>query len=558
MEGMAVRGATMAHDAHSANHEFTPAAQLPQADLRMYEDWLATASMGDPRQAGEALLAMLARLEQQPASPGNALKILEWLHPRIGESIEQHCRRFSGKALPLSVSEQLALKQVRNLSAAMTRHYQRLQHAGPRRELPLGPGPAEQRLCALRVIQYSARSIEAAYLARQEVAPASWQMLHRQYALAEKLGIAQAAAEAGGDAGDADTCMAAYLPPLLFALVHPYGLSGRELRWVSDWLRAWGAKAALRPRVDKPGAPAVDLDGDGPPTWTQPADGFRPERRYLDTTALRNAVRKRLHLLASGHSPADVGLGADCVQPAATRLLQAVLAAWSSGAPAPHFPRRTPRVELATAEAAVGLPAVHLAMTGTRFEQAAPVWDYNTRGEALVPRSGIQRPPLRHELWHIADESATGFRLRRDAAEQPGPSGGTTGLETRVAHQQLVAVRPRGSSQFILAEVRWLMQGVDDSVCIGIQALPGMATACAARREQSDPTRSEPYVQAFLLTPPRGLDESLVLPSGSFQSLGGFEGRLEIRVEDGARRARMASVVQRGYDYERAVLAPSG
>src|SRR6185369_1237127 len=109
---------TMARDSRPAG-DSAPAAHPPAVselrdprDQRIYEDWLATAGMGDPQQAGAAFLAMLRHLREQPLPPPQVLKVLEWLHPRVAEAVEQHFKRFSGKALPLSLPEDLAYRQV--------------------------------------------------------------------------------------------------------------------------------------------------------------------------------------------------------------------------------------------------------------------------------------------------------------------------------------------------------------------------------------------------------------------------------------------------------------
>ena len=52
------------------------------------------------------------------------------------------------------------------------------------------------------------------------------------------------------------------------------------------------------------------------------------------------------------------------------------------------------------------------------------------------------------ERWRIQDESAQGLQLVRGAAE-PGK---------RLAHGQLIGVRPADAKQFMLGQVRWLMR----------------------------------------------------------------------------------------------------
>jgi len=556
----------MARDSRPAGDFASVAHPPPQSDpgdprdprdQRMYEDWLATASMGDPQQAGGAFLAMLRHLREQPSPPPQALKVLEWLHPRVIEVVEQHFKRFSGKALPLSLPEDQTYQQVGALCEAMGAHYRALRETKPGvPKLARALAASPLRLAWLRGLEYAALQITAAYAARRDVAAGLWQALHDQYAQAEQAGFAQ---HAIGEGEPAQTCAGAYAQPLLLALTNPYGLLPRDARWLREWAGQWSRKAVVVSRIEKTAAYSVDLGGDTPPVWVA-VDSPRPDRRYLDLGALRNTLRKRLHLLAAGHSPAEAALGADCVEPAASRLLKSLLTAWSAGAPASHFPRRPARPDATIAHVAIGVDAAHRAMAGAWLERPSkPIWDYTTRGEPFTPSAAFGAPSAGEAggiAWRILDESAMGFRLRLDNAS-PAP-------RNRIALQQLLAVRPHGATLHILADVRWLMQGSGDStagatafVTIGTRALPGLPRACAVRSLAQDPDEaSESFIQAFVLEPPRGLPECLVLPSGAFQSLGGFEGRVEVRLEDGVRRARLAGITQRGYDYECATLAP--
>src|SRR6266487_4435201 len=99
------------------------------------------------------------------------------------------------------------------------------------------------------------------------------------------------------------------------------------------------------------------------------------------------------------------------------------------------------------------------------------------------------------ETWETLGESGDGFRLRR----------GTQGM--RLAHRQLVALRPGGARQFILCHVDWLIEGPDQTLTIGARALKGTAKACAVRTSD----RSAPRSDALMLPLAPGLSPALVL-----------------------------------------------
>src|SRR5213592_4384795 len=86
----------------------------------------------------------------------------------------------------------------------------------------------------------------------------------------------------------------------------------------------------------------------------------------------------------------------------------------------------------------------------------------------------------------------------------------------RLAHRQLVALRPSGARQFILCHVDWLIEGPDQSLTIGARALKGEAKACAVRTSD----RSAPRSDALMLPVAPGLSPALVLPTGWYRRAG--------------------------------------
>ena len=75
------------------------------------------------------------------------------------------------------------------------------------------------------------------------------------------------------------------------------------------------------------------------------------------------------------------------------------------------------------------------------------------------------------EKWQIEDESAQGMRMVRAAAE----------AGKRMAHGQLIGVRPADGKQFMLAQVRWLMGSENGDVHAGVKLLPGLPRPLAVR-----------------------------------------------------------------------------
>jgi hypothetical protein len=141
--------------------------------------------------------------------------------------------------------------------------------------------------------------------------------------------------------------------------------------------------------------------------------------------------------------------------------------------------------------------------------------------------------------WSIINHSANGFRLLRSCA------GG------RLAHAQLMAVRPHDGEHFLLCRTTWLMQEEDGSLMAGLAVLPGMPLAIGARHANT----REKFVPAFMMpaVPAIKEDGSLVLPSGMYLS----RGVLDIFVGGESLQLRMLNVIERGMDYERISYEPA-
>lgn len=553
--------------ADSADSDFLPASRPSLPDLESCEQWLTTASMGDSRQACAAFIQQIGELAASPPRHAVYLQILERLRPLAKGALDENARRFAGKPLPLSPAEETALQQAFDLCRIMMRSYRRLLRAATRSELPTPASRelhGEIALLAARTVEFAGLQISTFYRARHEVPGECWHMLHECYTTADNLGVAQVAlGQPGRHARRIETAMSLYARPLLQSMAHPYGLPLRESQWLAAWLRKWSAKVLVvepgRSRTTgEHGAWSFDIHGNAAPQWI-PAGNAGSDVpgnviRLLDTTELRRSLRKRLLALEAGKSPADIGLGADCVQPAAGELLKVLLNTWCSAPPAPRFPRRAAKQGSTAVVAAAGLVGAHAVISGKSFEQEVRIWDYTRRGAAYLqpdnrmdsnvlaadaPRS--PDPAVVTEAWQLVDESAVGFRLIRQFAG------------ARLAQRQLLAVRPHGASQFILSEVRWLTGGFDHSITVGTQALPGLATPCAVRPVAADPARPAAFVQALLLSVGRGLPPTLVLPAGSYQP----ERVLELRMEGSLVRVRLSGLAGRGFDYDRVAFAAS-
>lgn len=522
--------------------DFVPASRPLLWDVRSCDDWLARAALSDARQACQSLIALLEELEDAPPRQTQYLLVLERLREPLLVAQEEQAKKFVSKPLPLGHLDSVAFVQSCDLWLALLRAYRRLLRSALKHEG--GEIAASLPLLLQRATEYTGELINTHLAARHEIGDWLWQGLHETYGFAEGRGLAEVpVAEARARVPASSTCVAAYVRPILLSLANPYGLTQRELLWTRRWTHRWSHKVRLAATVADPAGFAADLTGSSGAQWTA-ADAGGASLRFLDTMELLRSVKSRLKRLAEGAAPAELSLGRDCVQPAAGDLLQTLFAAWGQ-APRPRaFPRRANALNC---QVVAGMADIHATLAGGVKSEGPGPWDYSRREADQMhifqrtlqtTNKALTQPAI--EGWETLDESATGFRLCR------------RGIGTRMAHRQLVAVRPHGASQFILCEVRWLTQTSDGALSIGASAIPGLAQAVEVGAASDEPLRREPYVHAFVLQRTAERSKTIVLPAGWYQS-----GRLlSLKVEGECVRIRLDALLGRGYDYDHMEFSP--
>jgi hypothetical protein len=522
-----------------------PTTQQPVVmDLTSCEAWLARAALADPKQACRELTGLLESLEEVPPPERALVEVLERLREPIVVAQFEHAKRYAGRPLPLKDFEIAAFEQVFDLWSTLGRAYRRLLRAAL--EDSSADLAGAKPLLAQRALDCVAELMLAHYRSRREIDNEQWQDLHRLYRTAEEAGLTMTTVSAGYRSKSVSTCAEVYVRALLLAAANPYALGTRELAWTRRWATMWAYKVDLVPSAEDGQGYAVELSGNQPPAWTK-GDAATAATRFLETANLRRSLRSRIKKLDSGVDPQTLGLGKDVVQPDAGRLLNTLLRAWVEAPASRQFTRR---LVAARTELVSGFDSIHLAVSGRAFKSASRHWDYSRRdAEQLHIYQGMAAAATEEvatafsaEKWETLDESANGFRLRRKG---PGE---------RLALGQLVALRPAGARGFILSELRWLMSGIDESLTIGASALPGLARGIAVRSASSPTNAPEPYTQAFLLPNSASQPGSVVLPSGWYQ-----HGReLELKDEEDTLRVKLAGLVQRGHDYDRANFSVVG
>jgi len=503
-------------------------------------DWLAVQPLANPSHAQATLLRQINLRNRFVLAPAERLKILELLRDPIAFAQTESARKFAGRPLPLAPPEQAGMDANRTLWQAVQTGYLHCLAACLEGNADVTPHAA---LIVQRVISAVRAELFDIYRAPTDPPAQLWRLLHRTYAAAENLAaLSQPVNDSLQSTHPATSVVAAYAHTLLLHRASPYELSGRQLAQAERWLHRWSGKvAALNAPMPEPRVPplVVDLSADAPETSAEGGE----QLRWLDLSELSRSVKRRIAHLQKGESPASLGLGEDCVQPACENLLRHLYRNWFKGG----APRQHPRhAGSGACQLVTGLDAIQYYLSGKIFRQPG-------QGDAMSKTqieeiATFGRVATRHEddysklqgfmveSWRVLDESATGFRLTRPLSQAGGRIGGG----------QMVAVRPEGSRGYLLTVARWSRITAGE-LQAGIQIMPGQPHAVALRGTGLTAV-NEKYRPGFRLpaVPALQYPESVIVPAGWFRA-----GRIIELYEQSSRQIRLTRQLDRGSDFER-------
>jgi hypothetical protein len=533
----------------------TDTTQVPLfTELEQCLSWVKALPVMNPLQTQVQLLKQLQLLNGYTLAGAVRLSLLEALRESIYFAQGESAKKFSGRPLPLTLSEQAVQQAVHGLWEALLTGYLRCLES-------CLAGDGSSTLHAATICQRALAALTDDYtdLMRAGCQPGKdfWRQAHALYTSAEALAVTRAAVADVLRAAVPMTPAAAYVELMLLAAASLHELPHRQQIWVIRWARLWAGKVhilAAPPALESPALPlCVDLAGSTPAVF-RPQEGLGA--RWLETTELRKSLKRRLTLLAKGDpadTPARLGLGDDCTQPACGEVLRSVYPRWVKGG----ILRRHERHPMSgTCRFAAGVDVIHYYLSGhqsfkppgststddlrrqreelgtfgriaTRFED-----DYSSNHDYHLENWSVI------EDWGLYDQSADGLRLVRPLSQAGG----------RLAIGQLVGMQPAGSSGFLLGVVRWT-QIADDNLAAGIQLMAGKPLPIAMRRTGVMAVQDQ-YQPAFLLMSPEAPKQPVgaILPPGSFKP----DRIMEAWTEIVTYRVKLKALVERGADYERA------
>jgi hypothetical protein len=528
--------------------EFDLAQPLEFADARGFKDWLKLVPMINVRQAHSDVLDALTRLNQSPVLPIERLKMLELLRDPVALLQEENAKRYFGKPFPLADGENTIWRANVRLWLALSTGYRHCWQSALNGDVTVADHVA---LCGQRAMRYAALAIREHHLAYRAVPPERWSDLYDLYRLALDADVAnKIVKDSLNRQTELSSCTAAFLQALLLGASNPSAMPVRQIVWTDRLLDRWSNQGNLSvelPTDTDKGVLAIDLDHPGELRRHQPPPGG-PAWHYLDIEAIGRSIKKRIKYLRAGESPAQLGLGDEYASASAEQNLVGLYQEWCDLPIERGMPRRVSRDDAPFGQLGMGLVGGHYAIAGKPFAQPdAPV---EVRGRAIAdfqlfggqaqhlsaaaPKAGEPLPDL--EPWRVDNESALGFKLSR---HEPGG---------RVIHNQLVIIKPRPEQSMVAGTVRWLLEGANGDITMGVRILPGLPQPVAVRATGLN-TFSNRFTQALLLPAMPALHAmaSLLLPPTWFKP-----GRIiEVYLEGHIRKVRLDQMLERGQDYER-------
>lgn len=511
-----------------------PASFIPPASSIAPASSAAFDTPDDARAALSQLRQTAQKLTSDTLPSQQRLAALERLRTEALGYLPQLRAHYIGQPQPLSDAERLAWEEQVALWHAF---YFGFALCGDLLE------PAAAATVWTHALDSMGRAIREHGRVYRAVPPILWKELNSCYRTAEACEVHAVAVPGGDPSGAIQTCKSVYLNTLLHDAAHLGSLSGTQMQIVEQWLPRWLQDVELldaAPAQAERSPLAVDLCGDSGALLARdlPSDG---QLRHLDTSALGARLRSLATALRENRPAQELDLALrELPRPAVERLLTHLYVQWCSMGTR----RREERLQNPVrTQVAVTMQAMHFQISGRAFRQ--PGTRYTREEEHDLATFGHITERTEHRLltgrsaalepWEIVNQSSAG-----SLGMQRKP-----GLQSRISHGQLIAVRTSSAMPPRLGTVQRLVSGSDGSLVAGIRLIPGEARGVAIRPASST---TAPFERALALAPDpeRQLPETLIVPRGRFKP-----GTLLEMHESRTEKVQIGEVLEHGFEFDR-------
>ncbi|MFN0300200.1 MAG: hypothetical protein ACKVQU_07575 [Burkholderiales bacterium] len=531
-------GASAPADARPA-----PARSMPAfVDPPTCRTWLEAVPLINVGAANSMLQMHLERFEAVECTAESRFATLEVLRPAIVTLQREHGKRFRSKALPLSPQRRENLMAASGLWDTLSRGYRRCLDTMTRRDEASLKLLAQMCFQAMDAIVHKMVDCHHTYV---QIGAAGYTELHRLFQWAEHAGLHRTRVRDDVTPPRLpQTCVQLYVSALLFESSMPREHRPLGLGIIEHWVGKWASKVVVSAAPpEHPIVPPLVVNlcasaGARHTSEREPAESLR----FLDMTGISQSLERRIQGLQTGRNPEEVGLGTEISRRDGEALLVALYRQWCGGTNRRVSERH--RID-ARAQISTGIRAAHFYLSKRPFEQ--PV-DGGASAITALPESRIKAAAdymltngIVAEEWIVRDEGLGGIGLVRPRDE---PN------KTRLAHGQLVSVRPRGGPTMLVGTIQWLQEAQDGDLHIGVRLLPGLAAPVAVRV-----SKEEKFLPALLIAPVTALNSptSLLLAPGAYASQRTVEVHGRHRQE-----VQFTGLLENGADFERIAFSPTG
>lgn len=484
------------------------------------------------------------------------LDVLETMREPLSRALATLSLRYSGQPVAPDAPENDALLKVSSTWGKMGDAYFAIAQ-----DTALGNSNTTLTLLVQRRTDCLGRAMLEYMRARRVIAPGLWTALHDSLIDAEARGLAYTRAPDPLNPWQAQSAAEAHTVLLLADLSAPFSRSPREFGQIWHCARHFAPYCRLLdPDSDaddgRRAAYGLNLKADHglrPIATLACLDGIR----RFDSSQLADRFRELIAGIRKRQSVAELNLDPSVEVEEAVRLLLSLYRPWARGSIGRRFTRRPGG---GTVELTGDWKAITLYIGGKPFTQPS------VQGVARSVRSDMRlltlgervtdiamdQPDLAQRAaehrgyictrWEILDQSLGGFRLLRSSSAD------------RIAHRELIAVRPSDAKAFMLGTVSWVMYREDGALEAGIQLLEGIPKVIAVRSVGLGKGQYDVSFQpAFQLseTPAIKSPATLVLPAGYFQPF-----RVIEMFDESLRGFRLLELVNRGADFDQATFEP--
>jgi hypothetical protein len=525
--------------------EFSADASPDFTDSAACVEWLAELPLINVAPSQIRLLDQVHGLNRFDMPAAERLKVLETLREPIHFVQAEQIKKLANKPLPLTQVERGIFLHVAELWQELLTGYLRCLASAA--EGKLG---GQTALICHRALDCVASAMFDHCRTYRPFPDDRWLVLHRLYRRAEE--ASEAATPVGDPLTNTDaSCAEVYVRALLFVLANPNEHQQKQLLQIRRWLERWARDVRVLRRPPEGGSlPQLLLDDSAAGAYREADGAGRSPSGWLDVSELGRTLKRCVVLLRKGESPSSLGLGEDCAMPSVELLLVQLFRLWCEG----KIERAPPRHSVsAKAQVCGNLASIHFHISGKVFRQPGHATELSKRERDEIATFGhastrhddvhVQTHGEALEDWRLEDESLSGLRIMR-----PGATGGG-----RYAHNQLIAVRPADSKNFMLGAVRWLKTDNDEGLHVGVRIVPGVPRAVAVRPTGIN-AQSEKFAAALYCPAVAALSApaSLILPPGWYRP----KRVLEVYDENSS-RALLSGVIERGSDFERVAVEPA-